>query len=324
MEGDDTEIGGVKYKMFTLDPSCFGDCFFSGETEFNTIINRMRELEYISDTYTRDCIRVAENTQCYENWRNYNNLLKAHGIGTVTNTKPDTKSSLGPVGHQICGYKAVIVVFIYMYFKENRIDWKSWSKSWALFLNPKLLSNYANNLYYLLRYNALLPDIETFPMSPEGSCIGYVISKDFFYHAFLMILEGDYFVIYDAWSRVRTKWVRALEKDQAIEILDKLNDKKNDIELRRKLFAYFFAPKKTKINFFHTSNFSSDWYIVYIPLESELFRDAFERSNGEMLFSGGKSRRKRISKRSNKISNKISNKNKLKINRKYNVSKKCR
>jgi hypothetical protein len=141
-----------------------------------------------------------------------------------------------------------------------------------------------------------------------------VVSEDRFHHAFLMILEGDYFVIYDAWSGVRRKWVRALKKDQAIEILDKINDKNS--ELRRDLFAYFFAPKVT--NFGNTTNFSSTWYIVYIPLESELFRDAFERSNGEMLFHGGKSRRKRISKRNNRFNNK------LKVNRKYNVSKKCR
>lgn len=306
MEGEETEIGGVKYEMFTLDPSCFGDCFFSGETDFT--INRMRELEYISDTYTRDCIKVAEKTECYRNWSNYNELYKSNHGFTFTIKEPDPQICLGAIGHQVCSYKAIIVAFIYMYFKENSIHWKSWGKSWTLFLNPKSLSIYANNLYYLLRYISIYPQLETLPTSPEGSCIGYVVSKDRFYHAFLMILEGDYFVIYDAWSGVRSKWIRALEKDQAIEILDKFNDKKNGIELRRNLFVYFFAPK-------NTSNFSSDWYIVYIPLESELFRDAFERSNGEMLFSGGKSRRKRISKRS---------KNKLKINHKYNVSKRCR
>ena len=302
MESTTTEIDGVNYEMFTLDPLCFGECFFSGETDF--IINRMRELEYISDTYTDGCIKVAEKTKCYENWRKYNELIKARSHGRIFSVEePDPKFCLGPLGHQVCSYKALIVAFIYMYFKENSIDWKSWAKSWELFINPKSLSIYANNLYYLLRYIIIYPQLETLPTRPEGSSIGYVVSKDKFHHAFLMVLEGDYFIIYDAWSRVRRKWVRAVEKDQAIKILDKINDKNYDVKLKRSLFAYFFAPEKTKINFNDSSNFSSDWYIVYIPLESELFRDAFERSNGEMLFSGGKSRvhRKRNSKKIKKL-----------------------
>ena len=118
-----------------------------------------------------------------------------------------------------------------------------------------------------------------------------------------MVFEEDYFIIYDAWSGVRKKWVRAVEKDKAIEILDKINDKTSGVELRKKLFAFFFAPEKINIDFNDRSNFSSDWYIVYIPLESDLFRDAFERSKRTMLFHGGKSskRSKSRKKRNGKI-----------------------
>jgi len=129
-----------------------------------------------------------------------------------------------------------------------------------------------------------------------------------------MILEGDYFVIYDAWSGVRSKWIRALEKNQAIEILGKIKDSK-DFELRKKLFGYFFSPKKNTGS--NDINFSSQWNIVYLPFESDLFKDAFEKSKGEMLFRGGK--KTRVRKPLTKF--KTINHKKLKIKYTNNVTK---
>ena len=270
MERFTNEINGIRYEMFIPQTVCFGECFWR-ETEF-PILDRMRELEYISDTYTDSCVDAAKKTECYKNWQNHKDLIKASN--GFYHEDPDPEFCLGPVGHQICSYKAIIISFVYMYFKENNIDWKSWS------LFPVSITNYANNLYYLLRYISpyIYSKFETLPRTPTESCIGYVLNASGFHHAFLMVLEENYFVIYDAWAGLRRKWLRAMEKDQAIGILDKINDNHSNVKLRKELFSYFFD----------TSNFNSNWYIVYLPLESELFKDAYKRSIGKMLFHGGK------------------------------------
>lgn len=287
-------VNGKSYEMFYEDsqecyPSWFSEKKVDVEPE---IFEIMQVLNYISDTYSTACYARANKTKCYQRWKDDYLSKKDPYIMryTVLNkVKPQNPMEyLGPVGPRICSFKAIITAFIYVYFKEMKVNWKGW------FSTPysSLMSEYANNLYWLLRYSFLSIEANffiTLPTSPSASCIGYVLNYRNgntlgFQHAFLMILEGDYFIIYDAWAGEREKWIRAMHKDNVKEILEGINSNLSFDE-RRNYFAYFFSGE-SNIDFTDTHNFNDDYRIFFLELESEIFKKAYKDSKKELMFAG--------------------------------------
>ena len=288
-----TNVNGKAYEMFYREshecyPTWFSETRVDVEPE---VFEIMQVLEYISDTYSNSCYVKAKNTKCYKIWKDdfISKKENPHLMYDMTSTETqDPMKYLGPVGLRICSFKAIITAFIYVYFKEMNVNWKGWFST----PSSSLMSNYANNLFWLLRYSVLSiqPKLfHTLPTTPSGSCIGYVlnyINEDVkgFQHAFLMILEGDYFIIYDAWAGYREKWIRAMHKNNVKEILDGINSDSSLVD-RRNYFKYFFSYDGT-IDFTQRRNFNSDYRIFFLDFENELFKKSYNDSKQDLMFAG--------------------------------------
>lgn len=269
-----------RYPIFEYPYICFGLCSKQESVPeietpgVNEIYRIMRELEYISGTYTNDCVRVARESINYRESRDL-----------AVDTSSFAASS---AGYTVCDYKTFIVTFIYLYLKDH---------PYWFFPNPNIYK-YANNLNYYLRF--LKFPIHELPREvPETSCICYCmeIFEDkivSFQHAFLMISYENYFIIYDAWAKLRTTWVRAMLKTHVIEILNQFQDltipyhtNRQNIQYEEYLLNYFFDV--TEKDGIRIRNGSLQLY--FLPLDDERFQKAYYESihNDFML---EKSRRK--------------------------------
>jgi hypothetical protein len=277
--------------MITIPSS--GDNYLEYEDINHSIISIMDFLENISDTYTEICVKRARATKDYDDYRNY---LKLRNSMFHTEDKDYISSS---AGHTICSYKAFVVSFLYLYLTQHHIP------HWIFFRRRKQylkdISEYANNFSLLLDFKNIHP--ETFSEEvPDNSCIGYMLEYVngkvcVFGHAFIMIAEGDYFIIYDAWGGIRTKWLRAMEKSQVKEILSDLNllsYESQEIE-KFDLFKYFFRINIPSEEYFKCNGV---FHFHYIELESEKFKEVFDKSKVGIMFGGKKSR---VRKRANFI-----------------------
>jgi hypothetical protein len=274
-----------KYPIFEYPYICFGLCHKQENfPEIETpgvkegIYHIMRELEYISATYTKDCVNVARESINYRESRDL-----------AVNSSSFAASS---AGYTICDYKTFIVTFIYLYLKDN--------PHW-FFPSPDIYK-YANNLNYYLRF--LKFSIHELPREvPETSCICYCMEvlEDkilSFQHAFLMISYENYFIIYDAWAKLRTKWVRAMLKTHVIEVLNQFQDltipyhtNRQNIQYEEYLLNYFFDV--TEKDGFRTRIGSLQLY--FLPLDDERFQKAYHDSihNDFMLEKSQRNTRKK-------------------------------
>lgn len=271
------EIQGKYYYMITIPSS--GDNHLEYEDINHSIISIMDFLENISDTYTEICVKRARVTKDYDDYKNY---LKLRNSMFHTEDKDYISSS---AGHTICSYKAFVVSFLYLYLTHRHIP------HWIFFRRRKQylkdISEYANNFSLLLDFKNIHP--ETFPEEvPDSSCIGYMLEYVngkvcAFQHAFIMIAEGDYFIIYDAWGGIRTKWLRAMEKSQVKEILSDLNLSSYENSGKFELLNYFFGTDTPYSEYFSCNGVL---HFHYIELESEKIKEAFEKSQVGIMFGG--------------------------------------
>ena len=283
------EINGKYY--YTIKVPTPGDNYFEDVIE-HPMIRIMDFLENISDSYTEICVNRARSTKDYDKYKNYLNRRKSSMLHIAeeefisTSAHPTT-----------CSYKAFIVSFLYLYLTQHNIPY------WVFFNRRKKflkdISEFANNFNLLMNFKNIHP--EKFPEEvPDTSCIGYMLEYTngevcAFQHAFIMIAEGDYFIIYDAWAGSRTKYLRAMRKSEVKEILSDISLSSYENPERVELINYFFNEDIPYSDYFICNGVL---HFHYIELESKEFKETFEKSQVEIMFGGKKSR---VRKRDNSI-----------------------
>ena len=275
------EINGKYYYMIAIPTP--GVNYIEHEYIDHSIISIMETLENISDTYTEICVNRARSTKDYDKYKNYLTRRKSSMLHI-----PEEEFISTSAGPTICSYKAFVVLFLYLYLIQNHIPYWVFFRRRRQFL--KDISEYANNFNLLMNFKNI--HAETFPEVPDVSCIGYMLEYldgklCAFQHAFIMIAEGDYFIIYDAWAGKRTKYLRAMRKSEVKEILSELNLSSYENPERVELLNYFFDGDIPYSGYFSCKGVL---HFHYMELESEKFKETFEKSQVEIMFGGKKSR----------------------------------
>lgn len=254
----------------------------------------MKKLDSISDEYTDTCIDEMRSSECYKRCHS----VMASGI--------DPECICRFAGRRNCMYKATIVAFIYEHTKTTSLQ--NWLASfWNKRALDKQISIYANNLFSHLRpgdHVARLPEI-----IPDESCIVYMSlyfndEKYSTIHAFLMISFEDYFIIYDAWSYLREKWIRAMKKEDVSYILNTISEPipENPSKKRRLTFSEEYSSDLFEFFFSYKFRMSRSFTLKfnYLSLSDRIFRHAYDNSIKRSLTFGGKRKTKRRSRRYSK------------------------